>query len=160
MDFSDNSLTIACTLVPIQHFDLLVPNNCVAEVLRSTKIDDNLSTNPWHIGNALWNDQEIPIISFEKLDSEYNFIQKDKSIIVVISYPASSSSKNVNFGIIANQFPQIIQANSQSIDRELTPQSQHSHALSYVYIDGKSALIPDIPRIANSLQQNLHKSVA
>jgi len=158
MDTEDTSLKTACTLVPAQSFNLLIPNCCIAEVLIHTIISSSSPDNSWYIGNTLWNGEEIPIISFEKLDPAYSFKQKDKSIIVIVNYPSPDKSKIFHFGIMANQFPQVVQANNQTIDRELNPKNSHQYALSYVYIDGKSALIPDLPRITNSMLRNLRKS--
>ena len=154
---SDRSQKVNCTLVPVQGFNLLIPNACIEEVLIRSDIKTNEGGSPGCIGWITWSNQSLPLISFENIDEKIGYTLGKKSIIVLLRH-FSKDSNIIYFGILANQIPQVIQANTQTLDKQLTPNSTHSYALSYVSISGKPAIIPDIPRIADSIENQTRKS--
>lgn len=160
---SDISISVACTLIPVHGYNLLLPNQCISEIIiRSEISQSNTSTNAsdsWCIGETEWLSEKLPVIQFEKLNPSVksNPIPGKNNIIVVVQFPLDDK-KTSYFGILANQTPQVIQANNQTMDREINPKKTHDYALSYVQIKNKSTLIPDLLRIANSLQNNIQKT--
>lgn len=154
---SELALNVACTLIPIQGYNLLLPNRCIAEVLMRTEIEKTSSHLPWHLGQVDWYGEKLPIISVEKLESKVQLVPKKKFIIVVIQCQINNA-ESAYFGILANHIPQVTRANDQSLDREINPQKTHQYAMSYLNINGKSALIPDIQRMAKSLPNRARKS--
>jgi len=163
---SDTSINVACTLIPVQGYHLLLPNHCISEVLMCSNIEDYHSPSHWCIGQVPWMHEKRPIVSFEKLEANIQLANKKKSIIIILqlptsgSGPGSQSSNNemFHFGLLANRIPQVVQANEQSLDREINPTNPHHYAMSYVMINGKPALIPDIQRIAKLLQKQVRKT--
>ncbi len=148
----DTVNNVACTLVPVQGFNLLIPNQCIAEILTRPNIDKNNSSHNGCIGKTNWLNKKLPIILFEQLNTSEKLTTSHdkKNIIIVIHFPLNKN-ESIHFGILMNQTPQVIPANNQTMDREINPKKTHQYALSYVQISGKSALIPDLQRIANSL---------
>jgi len=153
----DSSINVACTLIPIQGYNLLIPNHCIAEILIRAEIKHFNSPHSWRIGEVDWYEEKLPIIHFEKSEATAKLNPGKKNIIVAIQFPINKT-EIIHFGILANQTPQVIQANNQTMDREINPRKTHNYALSYVLINSKSALIPDLHRIAVSLQKSSRKS--
>jgi len=153
----DSSINVACTLIPVQSYNLLVPNQCVAEILIRPEIKGFNSPNTWCIGEVNWFNETLPVVLFEKLEAPAKPIRGKKNIIVAVQFPLNNT-EIIRFGILANHTPQVVQANNQTIDREINPRKTHDYALSYVSIGEKSALIPDLHRIATSLQKHSRKT--
>jgi len=153
----NSSINVACTLIPIQNYNLLVPNQCVAEILIRPEIKCFSSPDTWHIGEVNWLKETLPIVLFEKLEVPAKAILSEKNIIVAIQFPLNNT-EIIRFGVLANHTPIVVQVNNQTMDREINPRKTHNYALSYVSVNEKSALIPDLHRIATLLQKHPRKT--
>ena len=155
----DISTNVACTLIPVQGFNLLIPNQCIAEILVRPEITPSQTTLDGCIGEVDWLNKKLPVIYFEKLNTSEKSPPSlnKKNIIVAIQFPLNNTEV-IHFGILSNQTPQVIPANNQTMDREISPKKTHQYAMSYIQISNKSALIPDLQRIAHSLNKNSNKS--
>jgi len=154
---TDSSISVACTLIPIQGYNLLLPNQCIAEILIRSEIKNASSLHSWCIGEVNWFEEMLPIVLFERLETPTKLTPGKKNIIVAVQFPINNS-EDIRFGIVANHTPQVIRANNQTMDREINPKKTHDYALSYISINGKSALIPDLHRIATLLQKHSRKT--
>jgi len=137
------SIKIPCTLIPTNNVNLILPNSAIEEVIVSDAIKPLPHTPSWITGSICWHNQNINIVTFDQPHVTDETNRSGKHIIVVVRNPSADNNRAF-FGILAKNMPQVIEANTQNIDRNLRPENTHTHAKSYVYINGKDAIIPDI----------------
>lgn len=147
----DSSIRVPCTLIPIYGSNLLLPNSAIAEVLVCEEILKQENQPQWCLGQIRWDNRAIDIISFERIEVPTKQILTKRYIILIIRNPEADAAPPY-FGLLATQIPQIVQANSSTLYKNLQPTNTHSCAMSYVSINGKSAIIPDIGKVAQLIQ--------
>ena len=147
------SIKIACTFVPVRKFNLLLPNSAIAEVIVSQSLEKKINSPQWLLGTTQWQNEEIDIIGFDKIDSSDDSPENLKSIIIIVRNPSITGAMR-HFGIMTKNRPHIVEANSHTLDKNLHPRASHSHAKSYVVINGKEALIPNIELLAKTIEEN------
>jgi len=54
-------------LIPLGSERLIVPRSCVAEVIRYSILPESEEGDGWYRGMAKWNNQDIPIVSYDRL---------------------------------------------------------------------------------------------
>lgn len=165
----DSSIIIPCTLVPVKKHNLLIPNSAIAEVIISDKLEAPDNAPKWLPGLVKWQDQDIFVIEFDAIDSDAISANNNKNTVLVIRNliendpiekhseehsPTHTPTNNqiMYFGILAKSVPQIVEANSHSIDRNLHPKFNHSLARSYININGIEAIIPNIASLAHIIE--------
>ncbi|MDQ7014813.1 MAG: chemotaxis protein CheW, partial [Gammaproteobacteria bacterium] len=58
---------LKCLMMPLESFNLLLPNVMVAEVVPSRKVEQLNSAPHWLLGQFEWCGLDIPLICFEEL---------------------------------------------------------------------------------------------
>ncbi|MDH3327495.1 MAG: chemotaxis protein CheW [Gammaproteobacteria bacterium] len=147
----DVSIKIPCTLVPVRKFNLLLPNSAIAEVIVSSALELPTNAPQWLYGIVKWQEYNVHVIEFDKIDLAQNIPNNKKSIILVLRNP-SPTNKVPYIGILAKSIPQVIDVNSRNIDKNLHPQITHSHAKSYVIVNKKDGVIPNVESLANLIK--------
>ncbi len=59
--------TLHCLLIPLQEVKILLPNTAVAEVIAYATPDPVENAPEWLLGNIIWRDEKVPLLSFELL---------------------------------------------------------------------------------------------
>jgi len=149
----DASIKIPCTLLPVNKHNLLLPNSAIAEVIVCGGLESPAKSPAWLIGSTTWQNQIIHIIAFDKFISSEKSTGSDKNTVVIVRNPSIDSIDNspAFFGILVKNIPQVIEANSHNIDKNMHPNISHPHAKSYIIIKNLDAIIPDIASIAKAI---------
>lgn len=147
----DASIKIPCTLVPVTKFNLLLPNSAIAEVIVSSEFEVIPDTPRWLYGVLNWQNKHVPVIEFDKIDSTDVKSEHKKSIILIALNP-SLKGNTPYIGILSKSIPQVIEANSHNVDKNLHPKSTHSHAKSHVIAGRKEAIIPNMESLTELIE--------
>ncbi len=154
----DHTIKIPCISVPVRGHTLLLPNSAISEVIIIKEQIQQFKDMPrWSVGYINWQNEKVFILSFDQIDHESNYSTKNKHLCLIIKNPDLTSALR-HIALIAEDTPQIVQANSQSIDRNLHPQSLHSCALSYATINSNAVILPDISKLASLINQSCTSS--
>jgi len=149
----DSSLKVSCTLIQAGPHYLILPNSAIAEVVVTKEFSHKSDHPTWSAGQTQWDNQNVELISFEHLGSKSGRHAEGSSHIVLIIRNPIPHSQPKYFGVIASTIPQIVQANSSALRKDLRPSLLHDYSMSYVLINGRPAIIPDIARIANLIKE-------
>jgi len=156
----DTSIKIPCALIPLNQCQLLLPTSAIAEILYCDELKVTDHTLPWLFQLTDWQNQAIRVIDFEKINSPDQTILNTKNIVVIVrkindraKQDADAGSSDTDhcgfFGILAKNTPQIVEANSRNLDRNLHPKNTLSHVKCHIDINHTQAIIPDIPSLAS-----------
>jgi len=149
----DSSPKISCTLFQAGQHNLVLPNSSIAEVLVTTDLTTTVDLPRWYAGEIKWDQRKIQVVSLDHLPSPLKNSERPEYIILIIRNPTPNSPPTY-FGIIASAIPQIVLANSSTIRKNLQPTNLHEYSMSYVLLNGRPAMIPDIERIANLIKES------
>ena len=133
-------------LIPMQGRPWLLPNIVVAEIIPLRQPEKPGHGPEWLLGWINWRDEEIPLLSFEKLnDSGQVSIGQDRRIAVINTV----TGKLKFYGIIIQGIPRQSRVGNDDIVEEPV-QSGPAEAM-YVQMGGDLAVIPDLDAIERAI---------
>lgn len=134
-------------LMPLDTERLVVPRSCVAEVVRYSNPQDNGPEAGWLRGTIKWNNEEIPIVSFEAMCGQEYVAPSGRTRVVVFN-PLSGTSQCPNYGILAEGFPQMVKINREVVilDEGYVAAAE-APVICQINMLKEHALIPDLELI-------------
>lgn len=133
-------------LIPMQGRPWLLPNIVVAEIIPLRQPERPGHGPEWLLGWINWRDEEIPLLSFEKLnESGQVSIGQDARIAVINTV----TGKIKFYGIIIQGIPRQSRVGNDDIVEEPV-QSGPAEAM-YVQMGGDLAVIPDLDAIERAI---------
>ncbi|MCK5875338.1 MAG: chemotaxis protein CheW [Alcanivoracaceae bacterium] len=133
-------------LIPMQGRPWLLPNIVVAEIIPLRQPERPGHGPEWLLGWINWRDEEIPLLSFEKLnDSGQVSIGQDARIAVINTV----TGKLKFYAIIIQGIPRQSRVGNDDIVEEPV-QSGPAEAM-YVQMGGDLAVIPDLDAIERAI---------
>ncbi len=133
-------------LIPMQGRPWLLPNIVVAEIIPLRQPDRPGHGPEWLLGWTNWRDEEIPLVSFEKLNESGQVSIGPDARIAVIN---TITGKIKFYGIIIQGIPRQSRVGSDDIVEEPV-QSGPAEAM-YVQMGGDLAVIPDLDAIERAI---------
>jgi len=140
-------------LVPMEGMDMLVPNVAIAEVINYQPIDPVYEGPGWLLGKLRWRDQDVPVISIEKLCGFEIRDSAKKSRISIINSVQSGSELKFYAVVIAG-IPRSVRIDEQSaVSLQQSETGPLSDAIAdYVSVAGQEAFIPNLGTIQSMLK--------
>ncbi|MFL0796276.1 MAG: chemotaxis protein CheW [Cellvibrionaceae bacterium] len=135
---------IASLLLPISGVKLLLPTTSVAEVVPYVSpVKDREGPN-WYLGDFLWRELEVPVISLELFNGEEFSGPQSRSRLAVLNN-TGVSEKLPFIAIVSQDFPRLTRVKEDEISqREAEPKEGNLMAVS---ASGETAIIPNIGAI-------------
>ena len=134
-------------LVPLGQERLIVPRNCIAEVIRFATSPVNEPHVPWLCGMTHWAERDIPVISFETLCG-HKAPEPSGRTRVVVFRPLGGSPGCPHYGILSEGFPQM-----GKLSRAVVVLDQSYHVpedaplVCQIIMIKEHALIPDLEAV-------------
>ncbi len=134
-------------LVPLNQHRLIVPRVCVAEVVRfmmDASVDDGPS---WLRGRLRWNDQDIPVISFEEL-AGLPHAQPGGRTRVAVFNGITKAPRTAAYGMLTEGFPQLVRVNREVMEPDTRyPWPDDGPIICQIRMINEYPLIPDLERV-------------
>lgn len=142
---------IYCLLIPLENERLVVPRSSVAEVIRYADPLGEGQGDSWFRGKVSWNNQEIPLVSIERMAGMSPPEPAGKTRIVVFQPVTGGTGP---YGLLAEGFPQMLRLNREVMenDESYNPPAD-SAVICRVQMLQEQALIPDLEQIEQSLAE-------
>ncbi|MEO0973097.1 MAG: chemotaxis protein CheW, partial [Pseudomonadota bacterium] len=101
-------------LVPLEQMRLIVPRDCVAEVVGwdVTRHGRRHLDNPWLMGHLPWDQYQVPVISFEGLCGISVEPPAHRARVVVMRCLGDELEPGY-FGILTAGFPQLVRVSAE-----------------------------------------------
>lgn len=133
-------------LIPMHGRPWLLPNIVVAEIIPLRQPDRPGHGPEWLLGWTNWRDEEIPLLSFEKLNDGGQVAIGPEARIAVIN---TITGKIKFYGVIIQGIPRQSRIGNDDIVEEPV-QSGPAEAM-YVQLGGDLAVIPDLDAIERAI---------
>ena len=105
---------VQCVVVPLQDSRLLLPNECVAEILPWRRIKPLQGVPSWCLGILGWRGETIPVVRFEVLN-EHAGARRDVGRCIVVMNRAKLAIGSSFYAIAAEGLPRLMQVNSEDM---------------------------------------------
>ena len=133
---------ISSLLIPMQGRPWLVPNIVVAEIIPLRQPDRPGHGPEWLLGWLSWRDQNIPLLSFEKLNESGQITIGQDARIAVLNTVAG---KSTFYAVIVQGIPRMMKvAKDEPVD------TGPAEAM-YIQVGGDLAVIPDLDAIEGAV---------
>lgn len=144
---------IASLLIPMQGYQLLLPNVSVAEIVPVSQVTSVQDAPAWYLGTCSWREQEVPLLSLEALNDEPKGEAHARARFAVLN--STGTSDDLPFiAIVCQGLPRLARVSEE----EITPH-EHDEPKTYQLMQvswaGEEAIIPDLPRIERAVLEYL-----
>ncbi len=154
---SDESLreqALYSLLVPLERMRLIVPRDCVAEVVGWQAAPGGAvadPSRPWLAGELEWDGRRVPVLSFERLCGIDLDLPRQRARVVVMRCLGKTFPPGY-FGVITAGFPQIVRVSADVLVPEEEAQwPEGAPVLCQLRMVGQTPVIPDLEQVEQRL---------
>jgi chemosensory pili system protein ChpC len=137
---------ITALLIPMQGRPWLVPNIAVAEIIPLRQPDRPGRGAEWMLGWLSWRDQDVPLISFERLNESGAVSIGAQARIAIIN---SGSGHPSFYGVIVQGIPRQAKISRDELVEE--PVETGPAEAMCVQLGGDLAVVPDLESIEKAV---------
>lgn len=133
--------------MPLEEVNLLVPNVAIAEVINYQPLDLIHDGPEWLLGCLRWREQELPVISVERLCG-FNLPQGERGSRISVINSVLPGAELQFYAIVTAGIPRLFSADEDALggstlgDRDLP-----DTVADCVQIGNEEALVPDLEKI-------------
>lgn len=144
---------LATFLLTVGEQLLLVPNVSVAEIIDYSSIESDEDNPDWLLGNFVWREQIVPLISYEALNGESLPSQFSGSRIAIFNGLENSATMPF-WGMLVQTTPRQMRVIPEELQQNNDLDMGHADKMA-VWVSGEAATIPDLDRIEKELLKHL-----
>ena len=146
-----SSVPIPCFVLPMHEMQLILPNVAVAEVISWEPIMAVVDVPNWYLGHLEWRGEQVPILSFERLNDSEMGGHSDKARIVIFN--GSGQFQDLDFfGMIIQSMPRMMRVENEVIT-ELVDVEKVPSVQMVVNSPQGTSIIPDLSYIEKCVHE-------
>ncbi len=107
---------VQCVVIPLQDARLLLPNECVAEILPWRRIKPLQGLPPWCMGILGWRGETIPVVRYELLNEHVDAKSAQGRCIVVMNRSKLAMGPSF-YAFAAEGLPRLLQLTSDDVEQ-------------------------------------------
>lgn len=136
--------SVRSLLLPLENTNLLVPNVAIAEVLNYQPLDLVEGGPDWLLGRLRWRDQDLPVISIERLCG-YSLPRGERGSRISILNSVNAETNLPFFAMVTAGIPRLFNADADALaDSIAAARTLPDTVADCVQIDREEALIPNL----------------
>lgn len=140
---------LSSLLIPIHGTLLLVPNVSVAEIVPMGRTETIEGAPDWLLGNYLWRDLSVPLVSFEMINGGARPSTGHRSRIVVFNATGVSDDLPF-FALMAQDLPRLARVGAEELQQREGDEPR-PYELMLVSWAGEQAVIPNVPSLEQAV---------
>lgn len=150
---TDTAKDVYSFLIPMIENSLLLPNATVAEIVPFMNVDlieDAESSDDWQIGEIVWRNIKIPVVSLERIRGKKELGELRRSRIAIV-YTLNGSQEIPYVAIMVQGIPRLIpvdENNAKIVDDDMP-----KGVKAWADLEGRKALVPDLDLIEQMLKE-------
>jgi len=143
--------------VPLENTIMLVPNVAIAEVINSQPLDLVEGGPDWLLGRLRWRDQELPIISIERLCG-YSLPQGERGTRISIINSVNAETALPFYAVFTAGIPRLFNADADALGESIAAaRTLPDTVADCVQIGSEEALIPNLTVIQGLVEKTWKK---
>lgn len=140
---------LATLLLPVNGKQLVLPNITVAEIIPYAEAQPIEGMPEWYLGSLSWRNQEIPLVSFDKINGDAFVNQSNDRRIAVINV-IDADERLLFFGLVTEGVPRLMRVMADEMSTDAGEQPGPAE-IARVMISGERAAIPDVDYIQQAI---------
>ena len=154
MNVEQRQAGLRALLLPLRETSLMIPQSVVADIsFHYEKARDRQGKPDWFHGDLYWHGNNVPVISYEKLNGRSYAPGHHKEKIAICNLLDASGSYPA-VGILVKAVPRMVQVDEGVLLSEDT-EMKDEFALTQVRYQGESMTIPDLEKIGREINRTL-----
>jgi len=144
-------------LIQVAGDRLLLPNAVVAEVLSFSEPDPVDGAPDWLLGSIRWRGWQMPLVAFSRMAG----IAADQGGLgskVVVLKALGGDAKAPYFAVLTQGFPRLVTVPRDELLTQDDGEPLPDGVLARVTLREDSALVPDLARIEERIQESLQQA--
>jgi len=134
-----------CYIIPSEPLPLLMPIECVAEVLTEPQIDSlDDARAKWMHGHVNWRSQRLPVMSYSSLQDDSLDESSKKEPLLVVLNPIPSAARKAYSGLLCFGGVKQISVDASIEVGEIPEAMDRRYVESVVSIEGSEFVIPKL----------------
>lgn len=143
--------TIRALLAPLQGMQLLLPNACVAEVVRGNALHEIEHAPSWLLGETEWRQRKIPLVHLETL-LVLPDVKMDTSQPMLVCHSLNPQADYPFIGIMLDKMPHLLTVDLINLTGQpLETEFKRAPIQAKLMINDITAYIPDLPALERRL---------
>jgi chemosensory pili system protein ChpC len=139
--------TVRSLWVPLEGLALLVPNVAIAEVINYQPLDLAQDGPDWLLGRLRWRNQELPVVSMERLLG-LNLPQSGRGARISVFNSVKPNATLPFFATVTAGIPRLLNADADALGESLRGDRDFPRTVAdCVQIGSEEALIPDLEAV-------------
>ena len=144
--------SVRALLVPLEELKLLVPNVAIAEVINYQPLDLVQDGPDWLIGKLRWREQELPVVSMERL-SGYDLPEPGHGSRIAVFNSVKAQTPVPFFAAVTAGIPRLFSADAETLGDSLRDERPLPDTVADCVRHGsEEALIPNLERIQTMVE--------
>lgn len=143
------SRELVCYLLPAKPLPIILPLECVAEVVAKPKIEaSEAGSAAWMVGHTTWQNQRLPVMSFDALsDASFKIKGKKKPHVVILNPVPSAARKAYAAWLVFGDIERITVDHSTLLS-EIPASLDRRYVDAAVRINQIEAVVPKLAAIS------------
>lgn len=138
-------------LIPVAGGKLILPRLCIAEVMGYSRPQPLANAPAWLLGLVHWQDQELPLISFEGLCGRRVPERANRTRVAVV-YAVNAGMEPPAFALMTQGYPYLVRVNAAVLSQDTEePYNAELPVLARVHMANERPVIPDLEVIEDKL---------
>ncbi len=152
----EKSSVIRTQLIPLVGMNMVLPNTCIAEVVRPGELNPVKKTPRWFLGMMDWRGVRIPVISFEAANDIASSTPMDNVHIAVLN-GIGGDEKLPFYGVVSQGIPKLMRLEKSTISAVKTPGKKPPLVSEQAQLADMTVVIPDQNKIEILLAAEIRK---
>ena len=133
---------LACVVLPQEELSLLVPNDCVAEILPWRRVKPVPGMPRWCVGTLGWRGQTVVVVDFQLLTSDSSQARLNRRALVVMH--RTTKREGMSFYAIASSgLPRLLYLAEDEV-RDVEDGQSSAAILSHLTLGSEAVVVPNL----------------
>lgn len=133
---------LACVVLPQEELSLLVPNDCVAEILPWRRVKPVPGMPRWCVGTLGWRGQTVVVVDFQLLTSDTGQARLNRRALVVMH--RTTKREGMSFYAIASSgLPRLLYLAEDEV-RDVEDGQSSAAILSHLTLGSEAVVVPNL----------------
>ncbi|MDP6375075.1 MAG: chemotaxis protein CheW [Pseudomonadales bacterium] len=132
---------LSCVMIPIGQRSVVLPNECVAEILPWRRVRPYAKAPQWCLGHTNWRGEEVPVVRFDLVNGSDEDPELKARCVVIMNRVRSSGLPRF-YALVASGLPRIFQLTDDDVTTRSASLGQ-AETLA-VNIGAEEAVVPNL----------------
>ncbi len=133
---------LACVVLPQEDLSLLVPNDCIAEILPWRRVKPLPGMPRWCLGTLVWRGQTVVVVDFQLLTQDGGQSRLNRRALVVM-HRTTNREGMFFYAIASSGLPRLLHVAEEEL-RDIEDAENSGAVLSLLTMGTEAVIVPNL----------------